>query len=403
VAQRSRYTLAVIILRAGWIVPVDSPPLRDGAVAVREGRVSWVGPAREAPAGEERDLGPGVLLPGLVNAHCHLELSYLEGRLAGAGGFVGWVERLVRARGDERPDVVRSAAAAAIASVEQTGTVAVGDVSNALLHLDLLAASGLRARVFHELIGWDPAVAPRVIAAARARIASAAAVSADVAVSLAAHAPHSVSPELFLALAEDGGPVALHLAESPAERHFLQEGDGEWGGFLARRGLGHVPFAPPGLGPARYLDGLGVLRAGLLAAHCVHLDAAERALLARRGVFAVLCPRSNRNLDVGLAPVPEMLEAGVRLCLGTDSLASVPSLDLWEDVLALRRAFPSLDPAWLVRAATANGAEALGLQDVGSLRPGARASFAFAEGPRALADPHAFLLSGEARLRGLRP
>jgi aminodeoxyfutalosine deaminase len=394
----------VIVLQAGWVLPVDGPPIRNGSVAIGDARVVALGPRGmlEAGAAEVRDLGPGVLMPGLVNAHCHLELSHLAGRLTGAAGFVEWVERLVAARGEDSATTVRAQAAAGIREVEATGTVAVGDVSNALQHLDLLAGSSLRARVFFELIGWDPAVVDRILEGAHARLGSLN-LADTVTVSLAAHASHSVSPELLRAIVEAGGIAALHLAESPHEHRFLDGGDAQWSAFLARRGLGHVEFDAPRMSPVRYLDRLGALRRGLLAAHAVQVDAADRALLAARGVVVVLCPRSNAALDVGRAPVPELREAGVRLCIGTDSLASVPSLDLWEDVLALRRAFPSLEPEWLMRSATRSGAEALGFDDLGRIAPGAEAAFAFAEGPASLSDPLAFLLSGEARLRGLRP
>jgi cytosine/adenosine deaminase-related metal-dependent hydrolase len=347
------------------------------------------------------DLGEVVLLPGLVNAHCHLELSHLAGRLAEASGFVDWVERLITMRPQDAPDTVRRRASAAIQELEDTGTAAVGDVSNALPHLDLLGRSSLRARVVFELIGWDPEAAPGVIDGARARL-HAVEPAAQVTVSLAAHAPHSVSPALLRAMAEAGGVSAVHLAESPHECRFLHGRDPEWSEFLARRGLGHVAFVPPHLSPVRYLDRLGVLHPGLVAAHGVQVDEGDCTLLAARGVSVVLCPRSNEALDVGLAPVPELRAAGVRLALGTDSLASVPSLDLWQDVLALHRSFPSLEPDWLVRAATQGGADALGFPDLGRIGPGALASFAFAEGPASLSDPLAFLLSGEARLRGVR-
>ncbi|HEV7502089.1 MAG TPA: amidohydrolase family protein, partial [Vicinamibacteria bacterium] len=269
----------MIVLQAGWVVPVDGPPLRDAGVAVRDGTVQWVGPAAQAPAGEVRDLGAGVLLPGLVNAHCHLELSHLAGRLGEATGFVDWVERLVAARGTDSAETVRAAAARAIEELEATGTVAVGDVSNGLSHLDLLARSSLRARVFFELIGWDPAAAARILEGAQARL-RALDPGGGVEVSLAAHAPHSVSAPLLAALAGAGGASALHLAESPHESRFLDGGDPEWSAFLARRGLGHVPFVAPHLSPVRYVDGLGVLRPGLVAAHGVQVDAADGALLA---------------------------------------------------------------------------------------------------------------------------
>jgi aminodeoxyfutalosine deaminase len=389
----------VKLLTASWVVTMAGPPLRRGRVAVADGRIVSVspgGPTREA-AGPVVDLGEGVLLPGLVNAHCHLELSSLRDRLPPRLGFVPWVAALVAARGGETPEAVREAARQAIATLSATGTVAVGDVSNSLAHLDLLAASDLEAVVFYELIGWKPEQAASILAGADARLRALGQRPApNVEVRLAAHAPYSVSPALLDGLRQRGGPAALHLAESEAESLFLAEGDGEWGAFLAER-VGAVPFAPPRRSPVRYVSELGILHDRLVAAHCVRADAMERALLARAGVHVAVCPRSNRTLGVGIPPVPEMLAAGVRLCLGTDSLASAPSLDLLADAAALRREFPSLAAAAIVEMATAGGATALGLGDLGSMAPGKRAALAFAPASREPSDPYEFLVSGEAR------
>lgn len=388
------------VLAASWVVPVASPPLRDGRVAVEGGRIAWVGRAGDpgAPEAPVQDLGRGVLLPGLVNAHCHLELSHLAGRVSFAGGFVAWVEALVGSREGDG-EVVRAGAAEAIRELEQSGTVAVGDVSNGLVHLDLLGASRLEAVVFLELLAWDPARAQGTLEWADGRLAGLAGLAPNVRVRLAAHAPHSVSPALFAGLVARGGPAALHLAESPDETRFLATGVGDWPGFLERRGLGHVAFEPPGLTPVAYADRLGALRPGLVAAHAVQVGAADRELLARRGVFVALCPRSNRNLGVGIAPAPELMAAGVRLCLGTDSLASAESLDLLADAALLHRQFPALDPSAIVRMATLGGAEALGLAELGAIAPGRRSALSFAPAESVPADPCRFLVSGEARLR----
>jgi aminodeoxyfutalosine deaminase len=390
------------LLGAAWIVTVAGPPIQDGLVAIDGGRIAWVGRAADAgrPPGAARDLGRGVLLPGLVNAHCHLELSHLgEARAHAAAGFVPWVEALVELRSRADPAEARAHTRSALQELAATGTVAVGDVSNALTHLDLLDASGLEAVVFYELLAWDPARADAVLEEARRRVAEAARGGVRTPVRLAAHAPHSVSAPLLRALARAGGPAAIHLAESAAEQRFLDGGDAEWSAFLARRGLGHVSFAPPRTTPVRYLDGLGALPRGLVAAHCVHVDADERALLARRGVFVAVCPRSNRRLGVGIPPVPEMLAAGIEVALGTDSLASAESLDLLQDASALSREFPSLEPAAIVRMATAAGARALGGDDLGAIAPGKRAALAFAPAPEAIDDPLRFLVSGRARAR----
>jgi aminodeoxyfutalosine deaminase len=390
------------LLGAEWIVTGAGPPIRDGLVAIDGGRIAWTGRPADTgrPPGATRDLGRGVLLPGLVNAHCHLELSHLAAAREHAHrGFVAWVEALVDLRSRADPAAARAGTQAAIRELTVTGTVAVGDVSNALGHLDMLDGSGLAAVVFYELLAWDPERAEAVLAEARGRVAESARRGVRTPVRLAAHAPHSVSPPLLEALAREGGPAAIHLAESEAEQRFLDRGDPEWSAFLARRGQGHVSFAPPRTTPVRYLDGLGALPTGLVAAHCVHVDGDDRALLARRGVFVAVCPRSNRALGVGIPPVPEMLAAGVEVCLGTDSLASVESLDLLQEAAALRREFPSLAPAAIVRMATLTGARALGRSDLGAIAPGKRAALAFAPADAAIDDPLGFLVSGTARAR----
>jgi len=340
-----------------------------------------------------------VLLPGLVNAHCHLEVSHLEGRTPSGEGFVPWVDAVVAAR-DGSDDEALRACAAAIRSLEEKGTVAVGDVSNTLGHLDLLGASDLRAVVFLEVLGWDPARAQATLSWADEQLAAVERHPLPgVEVRLAAHAPHSVSPELFAGLAERGGIASLHLAESPEESRFLAAGDGPWAEFLVGRGYGHVSFRPPGTSPVEYADSLGLLHPGLVVVHAVQVDAADRRRLSRGGVAVAVCPRSNRNIGVGRADVPALLAAGVRLCLGSDSLASAETLDVLDDAVLLAQQFPDLDPGALVRMATVGGAEALGLDDLGTLAPGKRAALAFAAADSAVSDPHAHLVSGEARLR----
>jgi cytosine/adenosine deaminase-related metal-dependent hydrolase len=338
-----------------------------------------------------------VLLPGLVNAHCHLELSHLAGLdRTVTGGLVPWVEALMTQRAATDGDGIRAATLEAIRQLEATGTVAVGDVSNTLRHLDLLEASRLRAVVFYELIGFDPAGAGAILAGADTVLALARQGARRTRVRLAAHAPYSVSPALFAGIVERGGPAALHLAESPAESRLVASGDGDWRCFLDRRGFAGVPFDARGASPVAYVDGLGALRPGTVCAHCVQVDEADCATLAARGVFVALCPRSNRNLAAGTAPVPRMIAAGVRLCLGTDSLASAATLDLVEEMALLQAQFPDLDPAAIVRMATAGGAEALGEGELGAIEPGRSADLAFAPAPAPPADPCRFLTSGSA-------
>jgi aminodeoxyfutalosine deaminase len=131
----------------------------------------------------------------------------------------------------------------------------------------------------------------------------------------------------------------------------------------------------------------------------VQAGGADRALLAGRGVHVVVCPRSNANLGVGLAALPELLASGANVCVGTDSLASVETLDVLDDVVALRRAFPDVAPTTLLRMATTNGARALGLRDLGAIAPGMAAALAYAPSAGVVADPEAFVVSGTVGLR----
>jgi len=389
------------LLRSAWLLPITAPPIRDGVVAVSDGRVVWLGRAGDPgePIAPLRDLGEGVLLPGLVNAHCHLELSHLAGKLPLAGGFVPWVEGVVASRGQHTSEQIASAASAAITALECSGTVALGDVSNTLAHLERLSASSLSAVVFLELLAWDPAMAQATLAWGDGVLRErGTALRPGLELRLAAHAPHSVSPELLRLLAARGGPAAIHLAESPDEAQFLANGTGAWPGFLASRGLGPVSFAPRRQSPVRYADGLGVLHEHLVAAHGVQVDAVDRALLRERGVHVVLCPRSNASLGVGRAAAPALHAAGVKLALGSDSLASAPSLDVLDDAILLREQFPELALASILRMATLGGAEALGLPELGAVAPGRRAAFAYAPAKSTPRDPEAFLLSGDARL-----
>jgi cytosine/adenosine deaminase-related metal-dependent hydrolase len=390
------------LLRAGWLLPITRPPLRDGRVAVEDGRVVWLGRAGDPgePHAPLRDLGDGVLLPGLVNAHCHLELSHLAEKLPPAGGsFVPWVESVVASRGQHTSLEIASAVDRAITALEASGTVALGDVSNTLTHLERLSASSLTAVVFLELLAWDPAMAQTTLAWGEGLVRERGTLlRPGLELRLAAHAPHSVSPQLLRLMAARGGPAAIHLAESPDEAQFLAEGTGAWPGFLASRGLGQVSFIPAGQTPVRYAHGLGVLHPRLVAAHGVQVDAIDRGLLKERGVHVVLCPRSNATLGVGRAAAPALHAAGVKLALGSDSLASAPTLDVLDDAILLREQFPELAPAAILRMATLGGAEALGFPDLGQVAPAKRAAFAYAPTTRAPRDPEAFLLSGEARL-----
>ena len=394
------------LYRAAFVLPVTSPPIRDAFVAVRDGVVTALGPMSDRPRGgiaTEIDLGATILMPGFVNAHTHLELSHLQGAVPGDRGFVAWIEDQLRVRAERSPDDVPVAIRKSIAAMQAGGTVGVADVSNSLATVVPLGDSGIHALVLHEILGFDPAKATYVLEQTKAaRAALSKTPNPLVRIAVAAHAPHSISRELFSLLIRDGGVKSIHVAESRSENDFLRDGSGDWREFLDRR-VGPIPFKVPNASPVRYLDTLGVLKPGLLAVHCVRVDETDAKLLATRGAIAVLCPRSNEFLGNGLPPLALLLGNGVSMALGTDSLASCPSLDVLEDARLLARKFPRVPKAAILHALTRGGALALGFDDLGEIRPGASARFAgiaFEGAPPG--DPLAFLLNEAAPARGLR-
>ena len=362
---------------ADWIVPVATPPIRGGYVDTADDRICGVGRAEDAPArcaaDECVEWPRHILCPALVNAHTHLELAALRGQIEPAASLPAWV-RAVLARGSDAPDALR-AMRATILEMHASGTGLVGDVSNTLASVDPLAESALDGVVFHELLGFDVRDGRPTVDAARRRL-EARRLRAGLRLSLAAHAPYSVSPSLLRALVAaraDGLPQSVHLAESREEIELLQTGRGPWRDLLEARGRWDENWRPCGSGPLAYLSGLGWLKPGTLAVHGVHLTEAELGVLAGTGATLVTCPRSNRWTGAGKPPIAAFYGSSAPVAIGTDSLASVPDLNLFAEMAELRRLAPAVPAAAIVRSATQTGAEALGFGDRGTIAAGMRA------------------------------
>ncbi len=376
----------MIVYLGRRLLPVASPPVTEGAVAIEHGRVAHVGRRKDVikaagPGAEIRDLGDAIILPGLVNAHTHVELSWMTEDPPQGGSYLDWVRELVARR--EREDEARARAAAekAVAAMVARGTVAIGDVSNRDWAAAVLARSPLRGAAFHEIYAFRAGDAEAVLEEAASRLESmqadpdVAAARGRLEVVLTPHAAHTTSASLLRALAgraaAAGQPLTLHVAESEAESVLLHDGSGPFADFLRERGAWDESWHAPGASPVEYLDRLGVLSPRTLAVHCVHLGQQDVSKLQARQVTVVTCPRSNYYLDVGKTPVPKLLASGIPVALGTDSLASVADLDMFAEMAALRHEHPGLAPAAVVRMATLNGARALGLgKDLGSVEPG---------------------------------
>lgn len=390
-----------MIYTCRWLLPIDRRPREHAWIEIAGGLIQRVG--QGPPPGPAVDLGNVALLPGLVNAHTHLELSWLDGLVPPAESMDAWIRALMARRGAGAPGgatAEQAATLSAIAAMQAAGTVLVGDVSNTLAPVPLLAAAGLGGVVFHELIGFNPPAPSSVVADALARLRlaeSGLAPAVPLRFTIAAHAPYSVSPALFreIAFRTPSGPLAVHLGESPEEIRFLGSGQGPLRRLLDSLGAWDAAWEPPMSGPVAYLDSLGYLRHGTLAVHGVHLTDRELDQLQRAGAVLVTCPRSNLWVGAGMPRVSHFYASGVPVAIGTDSLASVPSLNMFDELAELRRIAPDVAAASLLESATRIGAEALGFgASYGTLAPGKVAAFVAVDVPADVGDVEEYLVGG---------
>jgi cytosine/adenosine deaminase-related metal-dependent hydrolase len=355
---------------AKWVWCGPGRLLERAWVVLQAGRVREI--AGKPPAGvESHDLGPGLLLPGLVNAHTHLELSFLADFIdKPKGDFMAWLETLVSLRpGYDRGQAKEAARLAAKFAADQ-GTVLAGDITNTGRAAWAWAEAGVSVISFFEAIGPARSDPPQPEMKWDGNYFSAQAV--------ASHAPYSVPSWRQQALKELASsipiPLSIHLAESRAEMEFFA-GQGAEGArmedFLVRRGLQKADMDLRADTPLAHLLSLGLVDGQTLLVHGVQLTPEELAQVAIKGASLCLCPRSNLGLTGGVADAPAALKAGVNLSLGTDSLASCPDLSLWAEMRKLMEIYPGLDAEVVLAMATTGGAKALGMgEHFGLIAPG---------------------------------
>ncbi len=390
----------MILYRAEWILPITAPPARRGWVLVDQGRIVARGvegttvPRVDAPV-RRIDLGAVAIMPGLVNAHTHLELSWMRGMVPPSASMPAWAARLMSLRRGVASEPA-APIADAIREARASGTSLVGDVTNTLAAYDLLADSEIGGAVFRELLGFNAPDPDQAVAQVVAQL-HALTPSSRLRASVVPHAPYSVSPALFraIAAAAGAGAISVHLGESPDEMQFLRDGTGAWRELLGGLGAWNDRWEPPGCGPVEYLERLGVITPHLLAVHGTRLEDHELRRLAASGATLVTCPRSNQWTGAGAPPVDRFYASGVRVAIGTDSLASVEDLNLFAELAAVRRLAPHVPAASVLESATLTGASALGFAgEFGSIDAGKRADLIAVRVPPSVQDVEEYLLTG---------
>ena len=390
-----------VTLRAKWILPVEGAPIEGGYVAIAGGRIAAIATTNPDLSPVD-DLGDSILMPGLVNAHTHLEFSALE-RPLGAPGMTlpEWIRLVIgeRKRGDsDAGAAIRAGLAESVAA----GVTSIGEIATASASDYATAKPQAELMLFQEAIGFSAGRVESVAGDVERRLDAAAGLRAGI----SPHAPYTVHPlllERLVRLAVDRRlPVAMHLAESREELQLLRDGDGPFRELLEERSMWDGSAIPRGSRPLDYLRAL-VEAPRALVVHGNYFDQEEIEFLGQRRerMSIAFCPRTHGYFRHEAYPLEAMLDAGVRVALGTDSRASNPDLDLLAEVRFAARRFPGVSPERWVRMATLDGAEALGLdKELGSLAPGKRTDLIAVACSGDCRDPVEHVIGGDGLAAG---
>jgi aminodeoxyfutalosine deaminase len=380
-------------LTARWVLPVAGPPLEGGLVKVRDDKIETVEPHGSRAADE--DLGNVAIIPGLVNPHTHLDLSGAKGLIppTDPDHFTDWLKGVIAYRKTRSPKQVQEEIRAGLAECMRFGMTLVGDIANEGNSWDSLAHSPLRAVVFREMLGLSKVRSDEAMNSAGEWYRT----IQDTPTckrGFSPHSPYSASRELINSVTASEWITAIHLAETPGELELIQKQSGPFVEFLRELGA----WDPSGLVP--YIDRI-LIRSRInhfaLFIHCNYLPIEQCRYIA--GIHSVVyCPRTHAAFGHPPHPFREFLARDVRVCLGTDSLASNPDLDILAEARFVHAKYPDFPGDQLLKMVTLSGAEALGWADeCGSLEPGKSADLVAVPLPNRNGDPYELLFSDDAK------
>ncbi len=351
----------------------EQPVLDNALLWVGDGYILSIGPYQVHKndfAAPIHDLGDQTMVPGIINAHTHLELSHVHNLTLSGQGFLPWVQSLLQLPIKEtRPDIIQTH----LKAMYKQGVAGIGDISgqNPVVMHKIHTRTPFPSRLFVEFLGFKHQGANSWPLSSHPD---------DDFLSAAGHALYSTHPKLLQAIkswtTQNLRPFSIHLAEHAGEVDLLTTGRGNFAQMLRGKVMPRS-YAPPGLPPVAYADRLGLLDEYTLAVHCVHIGRNDIRIMRERGVHVCLCPRSNAYINCGRAPAEDIHAAGVALSLGTDGLSSNQDLNLWHEASYLASHWQgNLSLTELVSMITINPAQALGLEHIaGSLQPGKLGQF----------------------------
>lgn len=348
--------------RARWVMVEPGHWVENGRILVMGNRILDVQSGTpKSTEGSVIDHGDGILMSALVNAHTHVSLSD-DARNESAEGFVKWVESVIKNRNNQSSEDAGKTVQRGITALKASGTALVGEFGPHIPVADAFEEAGLAATIWIECLGNDRELPPLP------------ANTKGIHHAFAGHAPHTTSPALLKRVQEANERLkkrfCFHLAESREELEFLRTGKGAWADFMTRMGIDFSAWRSLGTRPVQMALNKALLDQNTIAVHLLEINAKEMEALAQTGSHVCLCPRSNWMLHGKLPDIEEFLKLGIQPALGTDSLASAPSLSLFDEMRFIRNRYPTLSPDVILRMGTLNGARALGYPDLGTLRPG---------------------------------
>jgi cytosine/adenosine deaminase-related metal-dependent hydrolase len=369
-----------MIIRAKYLIRHDMAALENAAIRIDNGRIAEIGTPREIGGIDDTDLGECVLLPGFVNAHTHLELSFAAGRVPPTRDFTDWLRRLLTViRGVDDFAVFARSVEDGLRESIRAGTTLLGDITR---RPDITRPTVASFPSAPAVVSFGEVIALGTLRE-KAEIAMKAACDTthahdNPASAISPHAPYTVEPDVLARCVRCARArhfrICVHAAETEDEMRFLLDGDGPLRDFFKESGVWTETMSPAGCRSIEYLDRAGALGHETLLAHANYVNDEEIDRLAATGAHVAYCPRTHSAFGHPPHPFPRMLARGVNVCLGTDSLASNPSLSILDEMRHIRRLFPEISAALILSMGTAAGAEALGRQGLtGSLRPGLRA------------------------------
>jgi cytosine/adenosine deaminase-related metal-dependent hydrolase len=365
---------------ARWVLPITQPPIENGTVVESDGLITYVGPRAGAPSGGDYDLGEAILLPGLVNTHTHLELTAMRGFLEDCR-FAEWIDKLRQSRNEILDtEMLLDSARFGILEGLEAGISTYADTCSSGVVMQAMRELGVRGIMYQEVFGPDSSQAETAMRELEDRIDKLQLSQTElVSLGVSPHAPYTVSDPLYAAAARFANgrnlPLAMHVAESEPEYDIVVNGSGDFADRWRRRG---IPVARRARSPIALLEQQGALERGPLLIHCVRVDDTDLETMARHRCAVAHCPASNAKFGHGIAPLLALMAAGIRVGIGSDSVASNNRMDILDEArlaVLIHRAATRRHDAFgahqALELATIGGARSLSIDSrVGSLEVG---------------------------------